>query len=100
MRRLTLKQRTFAREYIENGGNGTRAALIAYPRATYDSARAIAAENLAKPNVRAELDKHLRAADIDERVIAQTLGDVMDSGNRPAQLQAVRLWLKVMGIPI
>lgn len=50
-RTITQKQKTFADAYIENGGNGTQAALVAYETESKDTARAIASENLIKPNV-------------------------------------------------
>ena len=41
-RRLTQKQRNFADEYLENGGNGTQAALSAYTTTSYNTANQIA----------------------------------------------------------
>lgn len=50
-RRLTLKQEQFAREYVDNGGNGAQAALVAYNTEDPDSAKAIASKNLSLANV-------------------------------------------------
>ena len=57
--KLRPKQKKFVEAYIENGGNGTQAALSAYDIGTKHGtddpsnvARAMAAENLAKPAIR------------------------------------------------
>lgn len=63
-RRLTKKQKDFVKEYIETG-NGTQAALKAYNTDKPNTAKAIASENLTKPNVRAYLEsKAERASEI------------------------------------
>jgi phage terminase small subunit len=51
LRRPTLKQEEFAREYVANGGNGTQAALKVYDVETEKTAQALASENLSKPIV-------------------------------------------------
>lgn len=57
---LTLKQRRFVEVYLANGGNGVRAALAAYNTEDYDTANAIARENLQKPPIRAAIDDGLK----------------------------------------
>jgi phage terminase small subunit len=52
LRRPTLKQEEFAREYVANGGNGTQAALKTYDVDTNETANAIAVENLQKPLIK------------------------------------------------
>lgn len=44
MPELTPKQDAFIREYIANGGNGTKAAQVAYDTNSYNSAQSIAAK--------------------------------------------------------
>ena len=60
-RKLTPKQEVFASELIKNGGNATAAAQVAYPKATYGSAKTIGWENLTKLDlakaIRAEFSK-------------------------------------------
>src|SRR5881392_3912961 len=52
---LTGKQRTFIREYVTNGNNGTQAAIAAgYSK---NCAREIAYENLQKPHIAQEKDR-------------------------------------------
>lgn len=54
--KLTTKQDAFVKAYIENGGNGTQAAL----KAGYseNSACEIAVENLGKPLIKEALEMH------------------------------------------
>ena len=47
-RRLTPKQEIFRAEVVKNGGNATAAAQVAYPNATYGSAKTIGWENMTK----------------------------------------------------
>lgn len=50
MDKLTKKQKKFVKEYIKDE-NGTQAALKAYDTKDNPTARAIASENLTKPNI-------------------------------------------------
>jgi phage terminase small subunit len=70
-RRLALKQRNFINEYLKNGGNATRAALEVYDT-NAKVARSIGSENLAKPNVRNEIERVLGNGAI-EQALAVTL---------------------------
>lgn len=63
-RKLTKKQEGFARDYLETG-NGTQSALKNYDTEDAKTASVIAAENLAKPSIKAYLeDKASKAAEI------------------------------------
>lgn len=57
----TKKQRDFIEEYTKTG-NWTQAALKAYDTDDYNTAKAIASENLAKPYIEAEIEKRLQDA--------------------------------------
>lgn len=46
---MTLKQKTFVKRYVQNGGNGTKAAMDVYNAKNYNTAHTIASENLQKP---------------------------------------------------
>ena len=48
---LDSRHERFCREYIHNGGNGTRAYMKVYPAAAYNSARALASELLTNLNI-------------------------------------------------
>lgn len=54
--KLTMKQKAFADALIENKGNGTKAALLAYDTTDKVTAGSISHENLRKPQVIAYLD--------------------------------------------
>lgn len=59
MARLTAKQKAFIYHYLNNGFNGTKAAIAAgYSEA---SAATIAYENLRKPHIAAEIDAGMKA---------------------------------------
>lgn len=61
LKRLTKKQKEFAREYIETGEKA-RSALKAYDTDSITVAAVIASENLNKPNVRAYIDSKAEKA--------------------------------------
>ena len=110
-RRLTLKQRRFISEYIANGGNGTKAAIVAYG-ASPNVARSMASENMAKPAVHVEIEAAFlrkqidpdwaairiqRAGDAQKRVVAID-GSVTEVGHDyEIQLKAVDRWAKIIG---
>jgi hypothetical protein len=50
--KLSPAHKAFVKEYVKNLGNGTRAYMATYPNAKYDTARAKAAELVAKDNVK------------------------------------------------
>ncbi|MCZ2077888.1 MAG: terminase small subunit [Bryobacterales bacterium] len=58
---LTDKQRAFVHAYCANGFNGVRAAKAAGYSGSYTVLRVVASENLSKPYIRAEIDKHFKA---------------------------------------
>lgn len=61
MERLTKKQKEFSDKYIETG-NGTKAALEVYNTDDYNTAAAIASQNLNKLNIRAYLEEKSKDA--------------------------------------
>ena len=56
---LTPKQENFIEAYIDNGGNGTAAALEAYNTTDTNTAAVIASENLRKPKIVSALEEAL-----------------------------------------
>lgn len=56
---MTIKQDKFVKEYIGNGGNGTKAALAVYDTNDYATAHSIASENLQKPSIKKRVDEAL-----------------------------------------
>src|SRR5438128_12518176 len=70
-RSLTPKQRRFVAEYVQNGGNGTRAALAAYDTADSRTASVMAVETLARPSVQAAVAELLDEAGLSDRKLAE-----------------------------
>jgi phage terminase small subunit len=73
-KRLTKKEKAFAKEYI-NTGNGTRSALKVYDTEDINTAAVIASENLSKPKVIAYLES--RAERAAERIVELSEQDEM-----------------------
>lgn len=101
----TMKEKKFVKEYIENGGNATVAALKAYDTTSVNSAKRIGSENTTKLN----FDYYFEKAGLTDEVIAQSItrkvlsatkqnqftGEIED--DHAIQLKATELALKVMG---
>lgn len=93
--KLTPKQEKFVVEYGKNGGNGTKAALVAYDTDNERVASSIASENLAKPNIydeaRAALAKHNVTLDRMSKVVSDAL-DAEEDGKikHETRLNAVK----------
>lgn len=77
--KLTAKQRAFINHYIVTM-NATEAARLAGYDATYDTLRSIGAENLAKPNIKAEIEKRMEKLAMPSYEVLKRLSD-MASGN-------------------
>ena len=79
-KRPTFKEKQFALKYVENGGNGTQAALDTYDTNSKDSAQVIASNNLDKPIVLEELNRILEKLGLNEdSYIAKKLYDSLES---------------------
>lgn len=79
MAKLTRKQELFATEYVRLKGNGTQAAIAAgYSEKT---ARSIAVENLAKPNIKKRIAELIKEADAekiaDAKEVLQLLTEIV-----------------------
>jgi hypothetical protein len=61
-RRITVKQKLFAQEYVKSKGNGQQSALKVYDTKDDHVARSIATENLTKPVVADEIRKGFEKA--------------------------------------
>lgn len=99
-RKPTPKQEVFAAELIKNGGNATAAAQVAYPNATYGSAKTIGWENLTKLDlakaIRAEFSKQGVTLEKAVKPIVKGLEAKDKKGNDDLikQLMAHDRWLK------
>ena len=65
----TVKEKKFVKEYINNGGNATQAALKVYDVTSMGSAKLIGHENITKLN----LDHYFAAAGLTDEVAAQNI---------------------------
>lgn len=79
-RSLTYKQRLFISNYLENGGNGTQAALGAYRTLNLETAHSIASENLRKPAVMRAIEAAVEKAGLTDDQIASKLAKAINSG--------------------
>lgn len=99
-RKLTAKQETFVAEVVKNGGNATAAAQVAYPNATYGSAKTIGWENMTKLDlakaIREEFSKQGVTLEKAVKPIVKGLEAKDKEGNDDLtkQLMAHDRWLK------
>lgn len=70
-KKLSTKQKLFARAYVTNKGNGTEAAAQVYNVSNRNVARSIGSENLTKPVVLAEIKKWEEL--LDEQIVPSLL---------------------------
>ena len=94
----TLKQVLFAKEYVRSKGNGTRSALKVYNTKNYESAHAIAKENLQKLPVLRQVEKELEAVglssnftDTSLRKLIEAAEQNYDQANATHAVAAIRL---------
>ncbi len=73
---LSIRDMDTLREYLSNGYNATRAWMTTHPDSSYNSARASASEWLAKPNVRAEVERHLAEIHMSAEEAAARITDI------------------------
>lgn len=112
MRRLTLKQKGFIKEYVKTK-NGTEAVLKTYNTTDKSTAGMIASENLSKPKIQEALEKALVKHDItldkslipiakglEAKRIKEVEGDFYetDVDDIDTQLKASDRALKLLGI--
>ena len=103
-RRLTLKQERFIGEYLASEGNATEAARRAY-NVDGSTARAMGAQNLAKVNVRAEIDRRLKKSGLTLERAFETVERNLDATivtkegkevqNGPVQLKAADMTIRL-----
>jgi phage terminase small subunit len=77
-KRLSLKQKNFAKEFVETG-NATEAAMRAYPCKTRQSAGVVGFDALRKPAVAQEVERLLDKKEITDDFMLQRLKEGMDA---------------------
>jgi phage terminase small subunit len=97
--KLTNKQEMFVESYLSNGGNGVRAAEQAGYAGGDNTLRAIASENLTKPNIRGRIRERVSEAQVEANEVIGTLashmradiGEIMPDNPVVRQAKAVGL---------
>ncbi len=103
MRKPRLKQHCFIRAYVQNGGNATQAAWVAYDTQDYNTAKSIGCENLTKPYISAEIDRLMEAVELSTKDSLRAVKDAFsatDKNNHPdhrMRLKAAVMLLKLRG---
>lgn len=79
--KLTMKQKEFAKELVlgEDKGNATEAVMQSYNVKNRNTASGIGAENMAKPHIRAEVDRLLEEHDLTDDLVAKRLKEGVDA---------------------
>jgi len=75
----TLKQKLFAKKYVENKGNGVKAASEVYD-GDYTSNKSIAVQNLQKPVVQLEIQKEMEKAGLTGEYLTQKVFEGIEAG--------------------
>ena len=88
--------------YVENGGNGTRAALQVYGTEDENTAAAIAYENLRKPQIQQAIGELMENMELSSQDALQTIKEALEAStdkgpNWNARLKAADMLLKVTG---
>ena len=97
---MTLKQKLFVKEYLNNGGNGTGAAMSVYNTKDPNVAHSIAVDNLRSPTVKAEIQEALESVGLDLISISKLLKKATTSGlgqkaTNSDSLRGIELMLKL-----
>ena len=110
-KKLTVKQTKFVKEYVKNDGNGTKAALASYDTKDYETANAIAVENLQKPSIKQAIEQALEKHEITMDAAVKPIADglkasreieingevVATQPDHSIRLKASSMALKLMG---
>ena len=89
-KKLSLKQKRFADEYIATG-NGTQSALKSYETLDHNTANAIAVENLQKPIIQDYISNVLSHRDLKPELIIDSLMKELKHPDVAARLKAAEL---------
>lgn len=102
MRRLSLKQKNFAKEYVKNNGNATEAVVKSYNIIKRGTAQSVGTENLSKPVIKEEIADILNSESLSKRDISKSIKANMTIGQgvkatASDSLRAAELLLKLHG---
>ena len=96
-RKLSLKARRFAEEYVKTG-NGTQSALKVYDTEKPEVANAIAVENLQKPSVSSYIEELLSKAISDDELLALHVRNAKQTEHLPVSQKAIESLEEIKGI--
>ncbi len=98
---LTLKQKTFADEYIRNGCNGTQAGLVAFDTDNIDSCAVMSSNLLRNIKVRKYIEKNLPAIlitlKVDKAHRIKRLAEIFHKSEDRSSVSASRELNKMLG---
>jgi phage terminase small subunit len=97
-RPLTERQRAFVISWLENGGNGTQAALFAYGCSTPAAAAVTASRLLRNVNVKRVIEAEMAEAGLPlGRIIQIAMNRLLAEPTLKRQLKGVEIFLKLIG---
>ena len=79
MNKLTPKEKTFVNEYVENGGNGAKAATVSHNIKNSHSAASLASIYLKKDRIKAEIETIMENRDITPDSVAEKIKEGLDA---------------------
>tara|TARA_R100000750_G_scaffold45244_2_gene30375 strand:+ start:631 stop:1140 length:510 start_codon:yes stop_codon:yes gene_type:complete len=79
LKRLSLKQKGFAKDFVENKGNASKAAKSNYNVSSDNMAAVIGSKNLDNPMVQSEIEKLMEEKNIDGNLMMDKLKEGMDA---------------------
>jgi len=95
--KLKQKQKAFIAEYVANGRNGVQAALKVYDTEDYNTANQIARDNLQKPTIMREIEKHMTDTGLTVKKALNAINDAYDAEKKGASGEGVpdhNVWLR------
>ncbi len=102
MKKLTFKQKNFAKEYVKNNGNATQAVMKSYNIKDRSIAQPVGSENLLKPIVKEEIESILNSEGLSNREITKSLRTNIEAGlgqkaTASDSLRGIEMALKLQG---
>lgn len=100
-KKLTIKQAKFVKAYVDNDGNGTKAALETYDIAkntkeqAEKTASVISAENLAKPSIQSAIENAMVKLNITPELIIKPVADALNHEDLDMRLKGHDRAMKV-----
>ena len=98
-RPLTAKQRSFVKHYVETNNATKSATLAKYNAKTDNTMRAIASENLTKPNIINEIQRYFDKQDLEiSKVIQAHELNILQDKQLAVSQQAINTYYDITGI--